>query len=95
MFMIYNFPERSHYNVHKMIFDLRNSRILLDEFKNNREQVMDKYQLNEKEKKILNEGNPVKMYKFGIFPYLLHYYWTVIVLGAEKSIDDLVLYKED
>ncbi len=93
--MIYDFPERSHYNVHKMIFDLRNSRILLSQFKNNKDQVMDQYQLTKEEKIILNEGNPIEMYKFGIFPYLLHYYWTAIVLGAEKNIDDLILYKEE
>ena len=26
MYMIYNFPDRTHYNVHKLIFDLRNSK---------------------------------------------------------------------
>lgn len=93
--MIYDFPERSHYNLHKMIFDLRNSRILLAQFKNNKDQVMDQYQLSQEEKRILNEGNPITMYKFGIFPYLLHYYWIAIVLGTEKNIDDLILYKKE
>lgn len=91
--MIYNFPDRTHYNVHKLIFDLRNSKELRVEFEGHKDELMDKYQLTPEEIRLLLDGDPIEMYNFGIFPYLLHYYWTTIVGSSKKGIDALTLYK--
>lgn len=91
--MIYDFPEIKHINVHKMLFDVRNSESLKEKFMANPKEIMREYGLGADEQEVMLRGDPIEMYKFGIYPYLLHYYWTVIIGAGKGGESNLTLYK--
>ena len=92
---IYDFPNIDFYNLHRLLFEMRNSKQLKEEFIKNRENVMSNYSLNETEKKLLRTGDPVAMYKAGVFPYLLHYYWMTIMQASKKGYEGMNLYLQN
>lgn len=92
---IYDFPDVSNYRIHRMIFDIRNSDTLKAEFLGDQEGVMKRYGLSAAESDLLKRGDPVEMYNFGVFPYLLHYYWLIIKGASKGSREDLTLFEED
>lgn len=92
---MYEFPNTDLYKLHKMIFEIRNSSVLKAEFLQNQEAVMKRFGLTEAEIELLKKGDPIEMYRFGVFPYLLHYYWLVIKGASKGSKEDMILFEED
>ena len=92
---IYEFPKVSRYRIHKLIFDIRNSDILKAEFLRDQDGIMKRYGLSEEETRLLKRGDPIEMYKFGVFPYLLHYYWLAIKGASKGSREDMTLFEAD
>lgn len=76
-----------------MIFDMRNSKELLEEFRANQDQVMHRYGLSSNQMELLKRGDPIEMYNSGIYPYLLHYYWITIMNAKKHGVAGLQLFK--
>ncbi|MEM0135605.1 MAG: hypothetical protein QXU18_10365 [Thermoplasmatales archaeon] len=92
--MLYDFPEIKHFKVHKMLFDIRNSESLKEKFLNDPNEIMKEYDLSGDEREVLLRGDPIEMYNFGIYPYLLHYYWTVVLGSGRRGESNLNLYRK-
>ncbi len=92
---LYDLPLLKYYNLHKMIFDIRNSPELKERYLKDPETIMGDYMLKEDEKKLLTRGDPVEMYNAGIYPYLLHYYWITLKGGGKSGVKNLQLFKKN
>ena len=91
---LYSFPLERHLNAHRMIFEIRNSKNLRTEFIKDPETIMERYGIPKETREILCRGDPMEMYKHGIFPYFLHYYWISIMQAPSKGIENLLLNKK-
>ncbi len=92
---LYDLPLIKYYQLHKMIFDIRNSAELKENYLKDPGSVMSYYGIREEEKEILRRGDPIEMYRVGIYPYLLHYHWIALSNGAKEGIEGLQLFKSD
>lgn len=90
---IFKYPEARVYKIHKMLYHITRDNTLKDRFTANPEAVMNEFGLSEQDKAILKTGDPVKMFEYGISPYMIFYLVWQIQGRVFKPPEEQVLYK--
>lgn len=93
MVIYYTFPEISRFNIHKLIYDLRENKELREKFRKNPREVMMQYNLSEEDMRVLLRADPEEMFNYGINPYIIHDYRLVILGLGDRPVEEQVVYK--